>query len=395
MLRKLGFVIGIIWICAGGRLQADDALLEQFYGNGVHAYNQGDYRGAYDALTAAINGGTNDPRAFYFRGLTYLQMGQVGEAQADFKAGAEREVGDSANFYPVNQSLERIQGRSRQFLEQYRAVVHAAAVQRKEAEHRARYEERAAAEQDVLRRVPPTVLPPAPAPSNGAPSNSEPSPAATTDENPFAKPADNAEAPSASKTEDRTPEKTTPAEDKNPFDSEPSKPEAKPEATKPAASPPTNSDDPFSEPTKDAVPAKSNGSSPMSAIHNDSAVKPAGGSVGGLFRAVAKGLQGDQTHASAPPSAAAVPDFVKGLMGSSPASAPTTPEANSGQPQAVDRAPPPAMAPPATPPQASPAPATPAASGEMPAATQPAAPAGTTPQPNPAEAPKDNDNPFN
>ncbi len=169
MLRTLGFAIGIMLICVGSRLQADDALLEQFYGNGVHAYNQGDFRGAQDALTAAIKGGTNDPRAFYFRGLTYLQMGQVAEAQADFKGGAEREVGDSANFYPVNQSLERIQGRSRQFLEQYRTIVHAAAVQKKEAERRARYEERAAAEQDVLRRVQPTVLPTAPAPSNVAP----------------------------------------------------------------------------------------------------------------------------------------------------------------------------------------------------------------------------------
>ena len=155
MLRKLGFAIGIIWISAGS-LHADDALLEQFYGNGVHDYYQGDYAGAQAALTAAIDGGTNDPRAYYFRGLTYLQLGRISEAEADFKTGAEREVGDSSGVYPVNRSLERIQGRSRQFLEQYRAVVHAAAVQRKEAERRARYEQRAAAEQDVLRRVQPT-----------------------------------------------------------------------------------------------------------------------------------------------------------------------------------------------------------------------------------------------
>ena len=151
MLRNFAFALAALMCISTGSSHADDALLEQFYGNGVHAYNQRDYLGAHAALTAAIKGGTKDPRAFYFRGLTYLELGRFPEAQADFQTGAELEVADSADFFPVNRSLERIQGRSRQMLEQYRNVVHATAIQRKEAERRARYEERAAAEQDVLR----------------------------------------------------------------------------------------------------------------------------------------------------------------------------------------------------------------------------------------------------
>ena len=155
MLRKLVLVASAVLCLVAVNLRADEVLLEQFYGEGVHAYNQGDYIGAYNSLSSAIKGGTNDPRAYYFRGLAYLKLGRDPEAKADFQAGAELEVGDSADVYPVNRSLERVQGSSRQVLEQYRTSVHAAAVQRREAERQVRYEQRAAAEQDVLRRVSP------------------------------------------------------------------------------------------------------------------------------------------------------------------------------------------------------------------------------------------------
>src|SRR5262249_28092216 len=155
------------------------------------------------------------PRAFYFRGLAYLQLGRVPEAQADFQKGAELEVKDSSDFYPVNRSLERVQGRSRRMLEQYRTVVHATAIQRKEAERQARYEERAAAEEDVLRRVKPIQLPPSGAASEKKPTMNPDSPApATTEENPFAKPAAAEPAPPAEMPSEKPAEKAAP-EDKN------------------------------------------------------------------------------------------------------------------------------------------------------------------------------------
>lgn len=390
MLRKLSFVLGIIWFSIGS-LYADDALLEQFYGNGVHAFNQGDYLGAHAALTAAIKGGTNDPRTYYFRGLTYLQLGRVPEAQADFQAGAELEVGDSADVYPVNRSLERIQGRSRQILEQYRMVVHAAAIQKKEAERRARYEERAAAEHDVLRRVAPTELPSASqAPSNGNPTSPEASPAAAAEENPFTKPAESDAPPSNKAKDDSAPDKAmAPAEDKNPFDAEPTKPEP----SKSTPIPPPTSDDPFSEPPKPAPPAKTGGTAPTSANHNDSAVKPAAGGVGSLFRAVAKGLQTDQTAAPGAPLSAPMPDILRGILGKNQAGASGSPDANPA-PHPGDQGPPAGGPPPTMTSHPEPAPMKPAAGGEMPAA-QPATPAGAPQPTNPAEPPKDNDNPFN
>src|SRR5262249_35559113 len=119
MRGKIVLLVVSLTLCAGGLL-ADDVLLGQIYGTGVHSFNQGDFVGAYNALSSAIKGGTNDPRAYYFRGLTYLKLGRDDEAKADFEKGAELEVADSANEFPVNRSLERIQGKPRQVLEYYR-----------------------------------------------------------------------------------------------------------------------------------------------------------------------------------------------------------------------------------------------------------------------------------
>jgi mono/diheme cytochrome c family protein len=62
-------------------LRADEPLgVAASYGAGVHAYYDGNYQTAYDALTAAIEAGTLDPRAYYFRGLTALKLGRLDEA---------------------------------------------------------------------------------------------------------------------------------------------------------------------------------------------------------------------------------------------------------------------------------------------------------------------------
>src|SRR5207244_12369381 len=46
-----------------------DAMLEELYGRGVHAFFAGNIRGSFDSLNAAIQSGSRDPRAFYYRGL--------------------------------------------------------------------------------------------------------------------------------------------------------------------------------------------------------------------------------------------------------------------------------------------------------------------------------------
>ena len=73
--------------------RADEPLaVSSSYGAGVHAYYDGDYQTAYDALTAAIEAGSLDPRAYYYRGLTSIKLGRADdEIDGDFSEGATRE----------------------------------------------------------------------------------------------------------------------------------------------------------------------------------------------------------------------------------------------------------------------------------------------------------------
>ncbi len=134
------FAIGLVCLSASF-VSAADAVLEQFYGSGVHAYFSRDYVKAHEYLTTAIDGGTVDPRPFYFRGMAYLKLGRAEEAKLDFQKGATKESRDVNKFYNVSKSLERIQGRARLTLEQHRVVARMAARQEAEKLHKARYEQ--------------------------------------------------------------------------------------------------------------------------------------------------------------------------------------------------------------------------------------------------------------
>ena len=92
---------------------AQEAILGQKYGQGVHAYFAGDYDRAHHQLTTVIQAGSRDPRAFYFRGLTDLKLGRQEEAKQDFLAGAQSESKDVNKFYNVSRALERVQGSER------------------------------------------------------------------------------------------------------------------------------------------------------------------------------------------------------------------------------------------------------------------------------------------
>jgi hypothetical protein len=103
--------------------------LSDIYGRGVHAYFGGQARAAHQYLTTAIDAGTRDPRAYYFRGLAYQQLGRPTEARADFKSGAELEQHDVGGLFYVDRSLERVQGPSRLLIEQYRAAARVGAAE--------------------------------------------------------------------------------------------------------------------------------------------------------------------------------------------------------------------------------------------------------------------------
>lgn len=200
---------------------AQEGLLEDLYGRGVHAFFEHRYEESHGLLTKAITSGLEDPRAHYFRGLAYLRLGRPEEAQADFATGAELE---SSSAEPVNigRALERIQGAERLKIEQQRRATRLSLRNKAEAAAKARYEERLEAEKRVLLpgrrpsgaevKTPPATLDetdpfkeevakPAPlpaAPSDAKPAAPDESPPATTPPDPKpAPPAPDSEAPKA------------------------------------------------------------------------------------------------------------------------------------------------------------------------------------------------------
>ncbi|MHC4401537.1 MAG: tetratricopeptide repeat protein, partial [Planctomycetota bacterium] len=177
-------LLGVSTVCA------QHAVLDQMYGNGVHAYFSQDYQQAHNDLTDAIEHGSVDPRCYYYRGLCYLKTGRDVEAGTDFQQAAQLEAQDINRFYNVGRALERIQGRTRLKVEQYRAKGRADAMRREEQRRMQRYGEIREAEQRVLetqaKEAPPTPPTSPAAPTEKAPAEAPPKvPTSPPSENPF------------------------------------------------------------------------------------------------------------------------------------------------------------------------------------------------------------------
>ena len=139
---------------AVGTLQAQqETLLADLYGRGVHAYFDGNLESAHKLLSEAIDQKIRDPRCYYFRGVVLTYMGRPEQAAKDFHEGATLEAKDVQKVYPVNRSLQRVQGKVRLTLETHRKEARLALRKYEEARRRVRYEALKAAEKDVLRSV--------------------------------------------------------------------------------------------------------------------------------------------------------------------------------------------------------------------------------------------------
>jgi hypothetical protein len=159
---------------------AQEGALGDVYGRGVHFYFQGNYVAAFENLTAAISGGSHDPRAYYFRGLSAMHLGRTPDAQGDFQSGAQLEMKQSDRFHDVSKSLERVQGWQRRLIENYRLSARVAASRDQENRRMQRYEQ-------IRRAAPPPAAAQPTSPAGEAPATTEPTlPAA---ESPFAAPA--------------------------------------------------------------------------------------------------------------------------------------------------------------------------------------------------------------
>ena len=105
-------------LAGGDRSVADDSPA-QVYGKAMTAWQDGEYETADRLLSGLIADETNDPRVYYFRGLSRYAAGNQDAAAVDFEAGSQLETHGSAGVN-IPKSLERVQGPARQLLENYR-----------------------------------------------------------------------------------------------------------------------------------------------------------------------------------------------------------------------------------------------------------------------------------
>jgi tetratricopeptide (TPR) repeat protein len=269
MFRSIVLLVGALASLSAVSLFAQEAVLTQEYGSGVHAYFTGDSQQAYESLTAAIQGGSKDPRVFYFRGLTYMMLGRPQEASIDFRKGAELESKDINRFYNVGKALERVQGSARIELEKYRVDARMIALEQAEKIRKARYEamkreeERVLREQSVAAPEGAEVLPPPEADSDpfaapeattkpakkGGAAKPAAKKAAGAEDDPFAAPKAEDKAAEKKKAEEKKPAAAKKSGDEeDPFGGsgdEKKKPDAKKAPAKPAKSPDKDKEDPF------------------------------------------------------------------------------------------------------------------------------------------------------
>lgn len=114
----------LVWLactfCQSQTVSAQNqTILAEMYGRGVHAMYSGQLNDAYNFLSSAINGGSKDPRAYYFRGIVLHKQGRSYEAEADWNQGAMMEA-RTGGASSVGRSLSRFQGSGRLKLETIR-----------------------------------------------------------------------------------------------------------------------------------------------------------------------------------------------------------------------------------------------------------------------------------
>ena len=91
---------------------------DDLFNAAISTWRSGDLPTARQQLTTLIDGKTEDPRVYYYRGILAEQLGENGDA--DFKAAAKMEANSSAST-SVNRSLEKTQGLLRRRIEKFRA----------------------------------------------------------------------------------------------------------------------------------------------------------------------------------------------------------------------------------------------------------------------------------
>lgn len=125
MWSKVSCILTLFVVLVCSQVQAQDAVSRNHYGKGVQAYNRGNISTAQQHFQQALNYGSQDPRVYYFLGLTKLRSGDTYGAESDFNAAATLEYSGKRK-YNVGMALSRVQGGERLQLERVRRATRAA-----------------------------------------------------------------------------------------------------------------------------------------------------------------------------------------------------------------------------------------------------------------------------
>ena len=209
--------VAVTALVADSTANAQSAVLSEIYGRGVHAYYTGNHSAASELFSMAINSGSEDPRAYYFRGMSAYSSGNTYQAESDWQRGAELEAAGRGNAW-IGRSLARFQGSGRLKLEQIRQKARLQALALQASRSQQRMNELQPGGPARVPAPPTTTMPAAPAVSP---------PPAPPNENPF---SDDMAIGEAEVTEDDalkdamnpigdapTPAGDAPAADSNPF----------------------------------------------------------------------------------------------------------------------------------------------------------------------------------
>ena len=154
-MKNLVFPVLLFVVWGNAKLFADVFAMENksevLYGQGVHAFFDGDYKGAIRLLKQVEQLGSEDPRPYYFLAIANHRLGNDNLADEQFRKAARLEwEGQAIRDYNVSDALRRIQGNERLYIEMYRRQ---AKIDWQKAEQRrrdAKYEKGKSEEKDVL-----------------------------------------------------------------------------------------------------------------------------------------------------------------------------------------------------------------------------------------------------
>ena len=121
--RGFALFFFVILMGAGVAFAQSNPEAARLYGQGVHLFNTNRYAEAITYFDQAEGVKTQDPRVFFYRGLSHYRLGDQTAAVADYEKAAAMEQTVAGRSYSIPKALERVQGPERSVIERYRRAA--------------------------------------------------------------------------------------------------------------------------------------------------------------------------------------------------------------------------------------------------------------------------------